>query len=243
VFHAVRCFGRTRRSSPLPVSRIFSCNSGLRPLQGSTPIGPRSQQFEDRLRTKGRSLIVPGARAQFPPITPARNGGPEFCPARRVGGHTQPIALTSAQRASVTLHDSKALVAKELPGRCCRPDAPFPGCACCLDRPQKIARLVHVSKRAADFGVRQAACMPLAVEQDEPRRPVHIGPDGLHGTPALPCTLLEHVESTRPLRRTDLFPPGGDRAGRDNCASPFCCGKNLKDQNQKSSFSLHVSTI
>ena len=34
----------------------------------------------------------------------------------------------------------------------------------------------QVPKKAADFGVRQAAWMPLAVEQDEPRRPVHDRP-------------------------------------------------------------------
>ena len=31
----------------------------------------------------------------------------------------------------------------------------------------------QVPKKAANFGVRQVAWMPLAVEQDEPRRPVH----------------------------------------------------------------------
>ncbi len=77
--HTVRCFGRTRRSSPLPVSRLFSCNSGLRPLQGSTPLGPRSQQFEDRLRTKGRLLTVPEAQGAIP----ADHSGPEW----RAGMH------------------------------------------------------------------------------------------------------------------------------------------------------------
>ncbi len=52
----------------------------------------------------------------------------------------------------------------------------------------------QVPKKAANFGVRQVAWMPLAVEQDEPRRPVHIGPDGLHRMPALRCSLLEHIE-------------------------------------------------
>jgi hypothetical protein len=48
----------------------------------------------------------------------------------------------------------------------------------------------QVPKKAANFGVRQVPWMPLAVEQNEPRRPVHIGPDGLHRMPALRCSLL-----------------------------------------------------
>src|SRR5262249_13898652 len=67
-----------------------------------------------------------------------------------------------------------------------------------LDRPHRVLlRLSHMAEKAANFAVRQLAWMPLAMEQYEPRSPVHEFSDRIERMPARRCDLAKYIEQSR----------------------------------------------